>query len=77
MHCLVVLLLALLLQGCWFIYIPAGMFQEGNSCSGESVYVGQRLKHDDGRTGTVEKVIGRHERCQSSARPMLVSVKYD
>ena len=79
MRYLIVLALILPLQGCWFfmVPIPSSAFQDGNACSGESVYVGQRLKHDDGRMGTVEKVIGRHQRCQSGSRPMLVDVRYE
>lgn len=79
MRYLIVLLLILPLQGCWFfmVPIPTALFQEGNACAGEGAYVGQRLKHDDGRVGTVEKVIGRNERCKSGSRPMLVEVRFD
>jgi hypothetical protein len=79
MKYLVVLLLTLPLQGCWFFFlpIPTSLFQAGNTCAGENVYAGQRLRHDDGRVGTVVKVIGRHQLCQTSNRPMLLEVNYE
>lgn len=77
MRVLLIVSMFLPLGGCLFIFpIPLSAFQDGNACAGETVYVGQTLKHDDGRTGTVEKVIGRHQRCQSAARPMLVEIKF-
>lgn len=79
MRVLTILLLTLPLGGCWFFMfpIPTSMFQEGNVCAVEGAYVGQALKHTDGRTGKVTKVIGRHQRCQSAAMPMLVEVNFD
>lgn len=78
MRCLTVLLLTLPLQGCLFFFpIPSSIWQGGNACAGEYVQVGERLKHTDGRVGKIEKVIGRHQRCQSASMPMLVDVSYD
>jgi hypothetical protein len=73
-----VLLLVLPLQGCWFFMfpIPSSIFQEGNVCTADTVYVGQTIRNNDGRIGKVEKIIGRHQRCQSSSMPMLVDVNF-
>lgn len=79
MRYLLISVLVLPLQGCWFVMfpIPSSLFQEGNACAGDGTYAGQVLRHDDGRSGTVAKVIGRHQRCPSAARPLLVEIKYD
>lgn len=73
-----VYLFCLLLQGCWFIYIPPSMFAAGNSCLAESSYVGQRIKNEQtGKIGTVKELIGRSERCQQAHMPILAQVDYD
>ena len=73
------LLLTLPLGGCWFfmVPIPSSMTQDGNACAGDGVYVGQKLRNAEGKVGKVEKVIGRHQRCQEAVRPVLVQVSYD
>ena len=78
MRLILLCLFILPLQGCFFFFaVPGSMFQSGNACAGESAYVGQRLKHDDGRTGTVKEIVGRHQRCQVAHRPVLVQVEFD
>lgn len=79
MRYLAVLLMVLPLSGCWFfmVPIPSSMFQEGNACGGESAYVGQRLRMPDDRVAKIEKVIGRHQRCQQTKAPILVEVSYE
>ena len=76
MRIILVVLLALLLQGCWFVYIPAGLFSTANACAGEYAQVGQQLRHTDGREGTIKKVHGRSDRCQDGRMPMLVTVDF-
>lgn len=79
MRYLLIAALVLPLQGCWFFMfpIPTSLWEGGNACAGESVYVGQTLTHDDGRIGKVSKVIGRHQRCPTGARPMLVDMSFE
>ena len=78
MRLILLCLFVLPLQGCFFFFaVPGSMFQSGNACSVESVYVGQRLKHDDGRMGTIREIVGRHQRCQAAQRPILVQVEFD
>lgn len=79
MRAAVAMLLVLPLSGCWFFMVPlpSSLFEAGNACAAENVAVGQRLKHTDGRSGKVEKVIGRHQRCQSARMPVLVEIVYD
>jgi hypothetical protein len=75
-----VVLICMLLQGCFFFYIPGSVLSSlsgWNACAGENVQVGQRLKYVDGRMGTVERVSGRSERCQDGKIPILVEVKFD
>ena len=69
--------LALPLQGCLFFFYVPGSTEGGNTCVGETSFVGQRIKHDDGRSGQVEKIIGRSSRCQTAKYPMLADVKYE
>lgn len=78
MRFIVILAFIPMLHGCLFFFpIPTSLFQEGNSCAVEGVKVGWRFNHYDGRTGTVEKVLGRSGRCQDGKIPILVDVKYD
>jgi len=78
MRLAIVVLLASTLQGCFFFYIPGSMLSGGgNTCATEAVAEGGRIKHADGRVGTVSKLYGRSERCQDGRRPILADVKYD
>ena len=63
----------------WFcVYIPAGLFQSGNSCIGESSMVGQRIRNPQtGKVGVVKELHGRSDRCQASATPILATVDFE
>lgn len=77
MRYLVIAVLVVPLQGCLFFFYVPGSGEAGNTCVGESAYVGQSLKNDDGRVGRIEKIVGRSSRCQTARHPMLADVKYD
>ena len=68
-----------ILQGCaGFIYIPGGLFQSGNSCGAEGVFVGQIFNNTEtGKGGVVKEIHGRSERCQNGRIPILVTVEYE
>jgi hypothetical protein len=47
--------LCLLLQGCFAFWVPLPRSDSaGNTCVDTSAYVGQRIKNDDGRMGTLK-----------------------
>lgn len=77
MRIISVLLLCTMLQGCWFFMVPIPSSSQGNACTDEAnAVVGQKVKHDNGKMATVEKVIGRHQRCPTGQRPILVELAY-
>lgn len=56
---------ALTLQGCWFVFIPGSLISgaadamsgnQGQNCVGETARVGDRIRLNDGRIGTVQKL---------------------
>lgn len=73
--------LSVMLQGCFFFYIPGSMLSAMsgyNTCAGERAYVGQRIRHHaDGRVGKLVRISGRSERCQDGRWPILVEVDYE
>lgn len=71
-------LAALALHGCAFLYIPgkSSPEAEGNACVQESAYIGQQIKDEKGRTGTLRRTIGRSSRCQAGSHPILGVVDY-
>lgn len=70
-------LLCVPLQGCLFFYIPSSLFASGNTCVGESAYIGQRVFNSQtGKTGVLKERIGRSERCQDGAMPILADVEF-
>lgn len=81
MRYLFILALCLPLQGClFFFYVPGSLIDAitgGNACGPESMTVGGRFKHYDGRIGTVEKIYGLSDRCRNAHIPILADVKYD
>lgn len=78
MKLILLVALTLSLQGCWFIYIPASVFQSGNTCVSDSAYIGQRiLNRHSGKYGTVKELHGRSDRCQSGDIPIVATVSYD
>ncbi len=79
MRYLMIVLLVLPLEGCWFFMfpIPTSAIQEGNACADDKVYLGQTLRMPGGQSGKVEKVIGRNtDRCREAHMPVLVDVSY-
>jgi hypothetical protein len=70
--------LCLLLQGCFAFMVPLPRADSaGNTCVDTNAYVGQRIKNDDGRSGTLKTIYGASDRCRGQrTRPILVEVEY-
>jgi hypothetical protein len=78
MRLLVIASSCLILNGCFFFWIPTSMFSSANTCVGESSYVGQRIRNQQsGQTGTLKEIHGRHQRCQMAITPILATVEYE
>lgn len=82
MRYLAVLLAVLALHGCFFFWVPIkGDSGETdarfNTCVDEKAYIGYRLRHADGRLGTVRQIFGRSSRCQVASNPILAAVEYE
>lgn len=77
MRYVLMLVLCIPLQGCFFFFYVPGSSQAGNACASEYSQVGQLLRNEEGKVGKIEKVIGRHQRCPTAARPILVEVSYE
>lgn len=69
----------LLLQGCWFVFIPGSLVQaaadgitgaEGNHCVNERAKVGDYINLTDGTRWKVESLSGTSTRCQHPAHPI-------
>jgi len=59
-------------------FVPGSVFAKGNTCVGESAYVGQRITNrNTGKTGSVKELHGRSERCQDGKIPILATVEYE
>lgn len=80
-----IVLLCLLLNGCFFVYLPGqaiGSLEDsitgsfGNMCVPETAKIGDRLKQADGRTGTVERISGPSSRC-NGPYPIRAQVQFD
>jgi hypothetical protein len=76
-----VVLSCLMLNGCFFFMVPlpsSDTFSYANTCVGsENAEVGKRIKHADGRIGTIKTVYGSSERCRKdAAHPILTEVEY-
>ncbi len=76
---LVALAPLLLLQGCFFFFIPGSAVQaisdtvtgaEGAHCVSERVKVGDTLKRADGATWTVKSLSGTASGCKDPAKPI-------
>lgn len=63
----------------WFcISIPTSIFDSGNTCVGDTAYVGQRINNPNtGKMGTVKELQGRHQRCQNAVHPIKAVVEWD
>jgi hypothetical protein len=52
--------------------------QVGNTCVGESAYVGQRINNrNTGKPGTLKELHGRSDRCKGPDIPILATVAYE
>jgi hypothetical protein len=76
-----VVLSCLMLNGCFFFMVPlpsSDTFSYANTCVGsENAVVGKRIKHNDGRIGTIKTVYGSSDRCRKDAAlPILTEVEY-
>lgn len=87
MKLILVLALTLLLQGCFFVWIPGSVISkltggeashDWNACVAESLaYQGATFwRPDTAQSGTVEKVFGRSSRCPNATQPILIEAKY-
>jgi hypothetical protein len=55
----------LALQGCWFVFIPAGLLAgEPFYCVSPTAKAGDHIKLTDGRDATVKAVYGEYAKCQ-------------
>lgn len=82
MRYLAVLPALLALQGCFFFWVPIRSDSgesdaRFNTCVDDKAYVGYRMKHSDGRIGTVRQIFGRSSRCQVASNPILAAVEYE
>lgn len=50
---------------------------EGQHCVSETAKIGDKLKHPDGRVGTVQKLSGFSGRCQNTAMPILAVITFE
>jgi hypothetical protein len=67
----------LLLSGCWFVYIPSGIFDSrGSYCVPETAMVGSKIRMSDGREGVVKSLAGRSDRCQDGRIPIRADVDF-
>ena len=85
MRAILISTLALLLQGCWFVFIPGSVVSavtdgisgnKGQNCVAESVKVGDSIRAPDGRVGKVQALEGFSSRCQT-ATPVRAVVTFD
>lgn len=69
----------LLLQGCWFVFIPGSLIDatadaitgaEGRHCVSERATVGDYINLTDGTRWKVESLSGTSTRCQHPAHPI-------
>lgn len=65
-----------LLSGCWFAFIPGSLLEPGNLCVGPSAKVGDRIRHRDGRLGTVKAIYNTSSRC-TPEMPVKADVTFD
>ena len=75
----------LLLQGCWFVFIPGSVIQAvgdsvtgsfGNYCVSSSAVAGNKVRTPGGGTATVDKISGPSNRCPE-ATPIRAQVTFD
>lgn len=80
------LMLALLLQGCFFIFIPGSVIDaasdavtgaQGNNCVTAGAKVGDRVHLLNGTYGTVVSLSGTSVRCTQPELPIRALLKMD
>ena len=71
--------LPLLLQGCFFVFIPGSVISaigdsitgsEGSNCVGPTAQVGEKIRLPDGSQGTIKSLSGTSGRCTDSRYPV-------
>lgn len=76
----------LLLQGCWFVFIPGSVIgavtdsltgAEGSHCVGAGVKVGDTVRMPGNGRATVKSLSGTSTRCQDPAMPIRAMLIYD
>lgn len=69
----------LLLQGCWFVFIPGSLIEaaadgitgaEGQHCVNSEAKVGDTIKLTDGTNWKVLSLSGTSNRCRNPAHPV-------
>jgi len=78
-----ILTVTLMLQGCFFIFIPGSVIDAttdavtgefGNMCIGTAAVVGSKITLPDGKLGTVQKISGTSSRCTQTTMPIRATV---
>lgn len=76
----------LLLQGCWFVFIPGSLMAavsdgitgaEGNHCVSAGAKVGDKVKMPGGGVATVKSLSGTSVRCQQPELPIRAMLIFD
>ena len=74
----------LFLQGCFFFFIPGSVVgkvsdaftgAEGSNCVSTSIKVGDGVRLQDGRTGTVKSLSGESRLCKNPTQPIRALVE--
>lgn len=81
----IVLASCLLLNGCFFFYVPGSAVSAisdtltgsfGNMCIPESAKIGDQLKQPDGKAGTVQRISGPSSQC-NGPYPIRAQVSFN
>jgi hypothetical protein len=79
-------LAAILLSGCWFIFIPGSVVgavtdavtgAEGNNCVGANAKAGDRVRTPGGGWATIKSVSGTSVRCTDANLPVRALLEFD
>ena len=86
LRALLVVAPCLMLQGCWFVFIPGSVIAsvsdsitgaEGNHCVSASAKVGDTVRMPGNGRATVKSLSGTSVRCQDPALPIRAMLVYD